>query len=510
MNSDGKQEYQAILEALPDLIFILNSEGEHIQFHSNSTEDLFVDPKDIVGKTIFELLPDEVSSIFIKNITQTLNKNKTQVFEYKLPFKGSDRYFEARMVSLGTNNVLVIIRNITERHKNQEYKLKMEKELRESHKLETIGKIVGGINHDFNNILTILEGNLRRLAGVNIPSINKHVLAAQNSVNRAKRLTKSLLSFAYKDSSEKSTIDLELFVNEFNEMIHSAPIAPNCQIELIPCNTTKKLWLDKSLLENSLINLIFNSRDAILLNDHPGHIKLRIQLKQIDKDEADDHHCLPGEYVQFSVEDNGAGIPQNLLNKVLEPLFTTKARGKGTGLGLSMAQRFVKDNDGFLKISSEVGVGTKVSMYLPTSINQNKFEQKKPLLVKCPGDKPQSICLVDDEVELLNLLTEDLKNLGYTIHPCSSPEQALDVAKTQSIDLLLTDVTMPYAINGLKLSKMIKELQPEIPIIFITGFADEDMLSKLKNMGHVILKPVDLATLSEVLADTLNKSGKSN
>lgn len=345
-----------------------------------------------------------------------------------------------------------------------------EEALRRSQKMEAVGQLSGGIAHDFNNLLGIIFGNLE-LLGEKItdrPDLVPFVDNALKSAGRAAELTRKLLGFSRHQSGDISTVSLNEVVTNLNTLIERS-LTASITVDL---DLTDKIW-DVSInvgdFEDALLNLALNAKDAM-----PTGGQLRIETQnEIVTDERDRQliDLVPGEYVVLTVTDTGTGMSKEVREHVFEPFYTTKEMGKGTGLGLSMVFGFVKRSCGFINLTSEVGHGSTFSIYLPVSTGTGQTGSVLNNDALVPLGQGESIILVDDEVDLLDVTLTILTSLGYKVLAAESPEAALAIlASHEKIDLLFSDVILPGDVDGMELVVEARKVQPGLKSLLTSGF----------------------------------------
>jgi signal transduction histidine kinase len=366
-----------------------------------------------------------------------------------------------------------------------------EARLRHAHKMQAIGELTGGVAHDFNNMLAIIIGGLdmakRRLANGNM-DIVKFVDAAMDGARRAATLTQRLLSFSRRAPLRPATIDINRLITGMEELLRRT-LGETTQLEFVLGGGLWPSHADPGELENALINLALNARDAM---SNGGRLTVETANAYLDDEYATAHHEVePGQYVLLALTDTGAGMTSDVVERAFDPFFTTKGASGGTGLGLSQVYGFVKQSGGHVKIYSEPGHGTSVKLYLRRSIAkaiEQSHDRRSEMLPA--GSVDQLILVVEDEAGVRRYAVDALRELGYTVRHAASGEEAIKLlSQMGQVTLLFTDVVMP-GMSGRQLADMARAKQPELKVLFTTGYtqnaivhngvldADADLISK--------------------------------
>lgn len=372
-----------------------------------------------------------------------------------------------------------------------------EQQIRQMQKIEAIGQLTGGIAHDFNNMLAVIMSGIglaqKRLAN-GAQGAEELLRDALDGASRAATLVKRLLAFSRQQPLAPKPIDANRFVASISELI-SRTIGESISVETI---LGGGLWLthaDPVQLENSILNLCVNARDAM---PEGGRLTIETANCHLDDRYSRLHPDVPaGHYVLLAVSDTGTGMTEEVLAKAFDPFYTTKDPSKGTGLGLSQVYGFVKQSGGHVKVYSELGEGTTAKIYLPRhyAMDADRLEPEQ-IPHEAPGTG--TVLLVEDEVRVLDLTAASLRELGYTVLEARSGKEALEVlAKDESVDLLLTDIVMPE-MNGRQLADAACELRPDLKVLFMTGFTRNAVVHNgvLDPGVHFIAKPFSLEELS--------------
>ncbi|MFJ2549634.1 PAS domain-containing protein [Pseudomonas sp. NPDC087612] len=422
------------------------------------------------------------------------------------------RHYELRFSPLHDSNGQLIgaylfAYDISERVREQKRLRKTEEALRQAQKMEAVGQLTGGIAHDFNNLLTGISGSLelsRNLLGrERHEQIAPYLRTAQDVCNRAASLVHRLLAFSRRQTLEPRTIDVNRLVGGMLELIRRS-VGPHIDIEVFTSSASCRANIDASQLENALLNLCINARDAM-----PGGGRISIETRHLPADEQVAAHLdlKPGDYLALSVSDNGSGMSPQVLARAFDPFFTTKPVGQGTGLGLSMVYGFVRQSGGQVRVYSEPGQGTSVHLYLPRLDSASL-----PLSEAKPTARPQrelrdmTVMLVDDEATIRMLVGEVLEELGCARIEFANGHSALAALKKGAcVDLLISDVGLPGGMNGQQLVAAARQLRPGLKVLFITGYAEQAVLGSgvFEPTTRVLTKPFSLDTLAQRIEEMI-------
>jgi len=348
-----------------------------------------------------------------------------------------------------------------------------EEVLRQSQKMEAVGQLTGGIAHDFNNMLTGIIGSLellrRRLARGRTEDLDGLIELGVTSANRAAALTHRLLAFSRRQSLDSKPVELNQLVRSMGELLHRS-INESIRLEM---HLNEKLWTaeaDPNQLESALLNLVLNARDAM---PDGGLLIVESYNQQLDKTFTNAHeNLLPGDYVVLSVSDTGCGMPESVISRAFDPFFTTKPIGQGTGLGLSMIYGFSKQSHGHVSISSEVGKGTTVQLYLPRFKGQQAQDDEPYISTEAFARDGETVLIVEDDPAVRALVSQVLGELGYQFVEAADGPAAVPILESgQRIDLLISDVGLP-GMNGRQLAEIARQFRPGLKVLFITGYAE--------------------------------------
>jgi PAS domain S-box-containing protein len=404
----------------------------------------------------------------------------------------------------GVMGLTLFLTDITDLKRGEEEHEKLQAQLLQSQKMESIGRLAGGVAHDFNNMLSVIIG-YSELAMRETPSTDKLYFNLQEIRKAAKRsadLTRQLLAFASRQTVAPKFIDLNEIVEGILQMLRRL-IGEDIDLIWRPDPSILPIYMDPSQIDQILTNLCVNARDAI-----KGVGKMVIETRSVVLDEtfrSVHPEAVPGEYVLLSVNDNGCGMDKETLNRLFEPFFTTKENGQGTGLGLATIYGIVKQNGGFIYAESMPGQGATFSIYLPGHAAKTSFVQCEPLAAS-PASGLETILLVEDEPAILDLGIQMLTTLGYLVLSASTPGEAVRLAGDHAgeINLLITDVIMPE-MNGRDLAKTIMDLRPGLRCLFMSGYTD-DIISyngAVNETVNFIQKPFSLDELAAKVREAI-------
>jgi PAS domain S-box-containing protein len=375
---------------------------------------------------------------------------------------------------------------------------RVEDTLRQAQKMDAVGQLTGGLAHDFNNLLTSISNSLelmqRRTNQSPPEDLKRYTDLAMSATKRAAALTHRLLAFSRRQTLDPRATDVNRLVVDLEDLIRRT-VGPAIDLEVVCADDLWSTLVDPNQLENSLLNLCVNARDAM---PYGGHITVETSNHRFDEVEAREQELSPGEYVSLCVRDTGAGFAQDVITRAFDPFFTTKPIGMGTGLGLSMVYGFARQSGGRARIFSQPGRGAAVCIYLSRHLGEaRRPDTPVDPASASPGDRSETILVVDDEETIRTLAAEILTHFGYSVLVAAEGTAALRLLQSDArIDLLLTDVGMP-GMNGRQLADAARQDRPDLPVLFITGYAEGGVLSH-RNLGpdmHVMTKPFAMDAL---------------
>jgi signal transduction histidine kinase len=382
-----------------------------------------------------------------------------------------------------------------------------EEALRQAQKMEAIGQLTGGIAHDFNNLLQVILGNLdlmRRHIPPEPKNFERMFDGVQRAAERASALTAQMLAFARRQPLAPRPADVNKLVGGMSNLLHRT-LGESIAIETILAAGLWRVSADTNQLENALLNLALNARDAM---PQGGRLTIETQNASLDEEYSTlNERVEPGHYVLIAVTDTGTGMPKEVMAKAFEPFFTTKEVGHGTGLGLSQVYGFVKQSGGHVKIDSKPGEGTTLKIYLPRLVDTGAELDTTVTLKGMPRASQQElVLLVEDDDDVRTNSVQMLRELGYQVVAVADGHAALRILDAKpSIRLLFTDVGLPGGLNGRELADDVRRRRPELPILFTTGYARSAILhhGRLDPGIDLVAKPFTQAMLATKLRQML-------
>jgi PAS domain S-box-containing protein len=396
-------------------------------------------------------------------------------------------------------------RDVTEQKEAAQALAQAQASLRQSQKMEAVGQLTGGLAHDFNNLLAGISGSLEmmntRISQGRLDAVERYFMAARGAVKRAAALTHRLLAFSRRQTLDPKPTDLNRLVTGMEELVRRT-VGPSIQLEVVGAAAVWPTLVDQNQLENALLNLCINARDAM---PHGGRLTIETANRWLDERAAQSHDLPAGQYVSLSVTDTGTGMAPDVIAKAFDPFFTTKPLGEGTGLGLSMVYGFARQSGGQVRVYSELGTGTTMSVYLPRGATDAQAST-----IDAPAPNPETtgkgetVLVVDDEPTIRMLVGEVLADGGYTAIEASDGPAALKILQSSvRIDLLITDVGLPGGLNGRQVADAAREARPGLHVIFITGYAENAALGGgyLERGMSLITKPFEIDTLARKIRE---------
>ena len=509
------QQLDLIYSSVADGIFSLTVEaGPRFRFESVNPAFLKMTgahSEEVLGQTLANVIPQASLNQFRANLEKAIEEKQTVIWEENFNLRVGQK---SGVVSVSPvfsitgrcTHMIGSFQDITDRKLAEAEHDKLQDQLAQSQKLEAVGRLAGGVAHDYNNMLSVISGHaemaLERLEQKQ--TVEADLKGILRATYRSAEITRQLLTFARQQAIHPQSLELNYAIEQSVEMLHRL-INEEIDLEWNPGEEIWSVKIDPSQIDQILTNLCVNARDAI-----SGVGQIKISTRNIVSDEsfcAEHPGSSPGDYVSISVSDNGIGMDTATAEQIFEPFFTTKEVGKGTGLGLATVYGIVKQNDGFITVDSEPGFGTTFTIYLPRfkGLTAKQMLQDSGTVRSSHGE---TILIVEDEREVLEMTKAILTSLGYRVIAVGRPRDALALLETEKqhkIDLLLTDVVMPE-MNGREFSTSVQELYPRIKVVFMSGYPANVIAHRgvLDDGVNFIQKPFTVQALASKLRIVLD------
>ncbi|RMT80069.1 PAS domain-containing sensor histidine kinase [Pseudomonas viridiflava] len=523
--------------AVPGVVYAKDLEGRMLVANRGTETLIGKPPEFFIGKTDMDFLDDQTQArTIMETDRRIMDSNTSEQIEEQVNLPdGSTATFlstkapllndEGEVIGLIGSSIDVTARKQAEvavKELNQTLEQRIEQAihereqvedaLRHAQKMDAVGQLTGGIAHDFNNLLAGISGSLEmiqtRMAQGRLADVDKYVTVAQGAVRRAASLTHRLLAFSRRQTLSPEVTDVNTLIHGMEELI-GRTVGPSIELNVVAGKDVWPALIDHAQLENSLLNLCLNARDAM---PNGGRIVIETANASLDECIDPDHGVAAGEHLSIRVTDTGTGMSPDTVAKAFEPFFTTKPIGAGTGLGLSMVYGFVRQSGGQIKVESVEGQGTTIVMHLPRHI-------------PAPGEQPahtrhgesaqphqgETVLVVDDEPSVRMLVVEVLSSQGYHALEAADAQSGLDILRSDiPIDLLISDVGLPGGMNGREMADIACQNRPALPTLFITGYAETSALDgcHLRPKTQILTKPFGLELLASRIKELISEGAR--
>ncbi len=507
---ESEYKFKSLVDQAAEMLFLHDTEGNIIEVNRAAIENTGYSRNELCNMNVMDIDPDVIKRDDLKNYWKTLRPDSAPVtFESRHQRKDGTIYpaeVTIAVVQLKDEKLLLALsRNITERKEAEAQQLKLREQLMQAQKMESVGRLAGGVAHDFNNMLMVIMGQAELAMGKISPDdkLYSYLVEINKAGERSANLTRQLLAFARRQTIQPRIVNLNDVVADMLKMLRRL-VGENIDLVWQPGSGVWPVRVDPAQIDQILANLSVNARDAI---SGSGYLILRTANITIDELYCTNHsECKPGDYVQLIVSDTGCGMSKDTLDHLFEPFFTTKAMGEGTGLGLSTVYGIVKQNKGHISVYSEPDMGTSFSVFFPRYYEGIRTVEKPTKKENILGGN-ETILLVEDEAAILHLNHELLNDLGYTVIKALSPDEAIKKATAfeGKIHLLITDVIMP-GMNGRQMAEQLTQKRPDMKVIYMSGYT-ADVIARhgvLDKGVYFIQKPFTKATLAKKIRQAIN------
>ncbi len=496
---------RSILDTVPEAMIVIDERGIVTSFSAAAAKLFGYHAEEVLGHNVRMLMPEPYRAEHDAYIGNYLKTGEARIIGYGRLVKGVTKDGAVFPMELAVGEARAngkriftgFVRDLTSRQK-------MEEELRQSQKMEAVGQLTGGLAHDFNNHLTAIIANLEMLyPGVADPELRDHVREALESAQEGAKLAAQLLAFGRRQPLNPKPTDVGPLVSNFADLLRRT-IGEAVELRIVVVGSAHLTVVDASQLQNALLNLAINARDAM---PRGGRLTIDISNVRLDADYAQTYPDIrTGRYVLVTITDTGTGMSDEVRRRAFEPFFTTKAAGAGTGLGLSMVYGFVKQSGGNVQIYSEMGQGTSVRIFLPraegTEAGAALGAAARPE-AELPGGA-ETILLVEDDPRLRRVLSKRLRSLGYEIIEADSGSAAMSQLSARSdIAMIFTDMVMPGGMTGYDIAQAAIAIKADIKVLFTSGYAEPAIARIGLKAGAWLKKPYTADELAEKVREVL-------
>ncbi|HEX2631949.1 MAG TPA: PAS domain S-box protein, partial [Bradyrhizobium sp.] len=504
----SEERFRLLVQSVTDYaIYMLDPDGRVSSWNAGAERFKGYSSDEIIGEHFSRFYTEEDREAGIPRIAldTARNEGRFEAEGWRVRKDGS-RFWATVIIDPIRNEAGELI-GFTKVTRDLTEKRAIEEQLRQSQKMEAVGQLTGGLAHDFNNLLTGISGSLEmmqiRMAQGRTAEFDRYLMAAQGAVKRAAALTHRLLAFSRRQTLDPKPTNVNRLLSDLEELVRRT-VGPSIKVEVVGASGLWPTLVDPNQLENAVLNLCVNARDAM-----PGGGRLTIEAanKWLD-DRAARNHDLPiGQYVSVCVTDTGTGMTPDVIAKAFDPFFTTKPIGEGTGLGLSMVYGFARQSGGQVRIYSELGQGTTMCLYLPRHAEDDSVQEDVQLQTDLDAAGGGEVVLViDDDPTIRMLVGEVLAESGYAVIEAPDGPAGLKVLDSNArIDLLITDVGLPGGMNGRQVADAARVSRPNLKILFITGYAENAVIgqTRLENGMFVMTKPFQMDMLAHRIREII-------
>lgn len=505
-----EQEQRDMLNSMVSAVISIDARGTILHFNKAAEELFAYSFEEVRGMNVSCLMPEPFASEHCDYLLRYIKTGEARVIGMGRNVDGKrkngeifpmrlhiaelpeDRYGVRRFVGSCVDLTRV----------NQQEEL-----LRRSQKMDALGKLTGGIAHDYNNMLGVIMGYADLLTGLlsDQPVLEKYAQQIYRAGQRGAKLTQRLLSFSRQENPEASKLNINNLLREQQDMLQKT-LTVRVKLVMDLDEELWSIWLDYNDLEDAIINMSINAMHAMGNQETESQLTIQTRNKVINRVDATALNLDPGSYVILSIKDTGSGMEETVKERIFDPFFSTKG-DEGTGFGLSQVFGFVKRAGGAIDVSSEPNKGSEFNLYFPRYMKDMSIDDKVENRVDQNYRGEESILLVDDEVALLDLTSELLTAKGYHVFKARSGIEALSILEVEKIDLILSDVIMPD-MDGAQLAAIAQEKYPEIMIQLASGFADESHIGSMKKSLHkkLLRKPYSADALYKSIRNLLDKA----
>jgi PAS domain S-box-containing protein len=493
----SRDEIENILTSIRDAVYALDSEWRFTFLNRQAEEFLERRADELIGRNVWEEFPEAVESEAYVQFHRAVDESRD--VEFQLYYGPLKRWFEVRAFPQEEGGLTVYFQDVSNW-------IAQEEQLRQAQKMEAVGQLTGGVAHDFNNLLTVILGNAEAVLEKldKDSSVYRLVSLIEKAGDRARDLTQRLLAFSRRQPLDPKAVDVNALLGDLEPLLKRT-LGEQYEIKFICPDSIARAVVDPAQLQNSIVNLAVNARDAM---PDGGRLTIETAEVRINEDYLETHvNVTPGRYVVIAVSDNGVGMSPEVRSRVFEPFFTTKKLGAGTGLGLSMVYGFAEQSKGHVNIYSEPGEGTTIKLYLPVAGSETASETGRDI-ADAIQEGSERILVVEDDMLVREFTTSSLKSLGYDVTAVGDGPNAQAALETYgAFDLLLCDVILGGGMNGRQVAEAAKQIVPGIKVLYMSGYTENVIVhhGRLDPGAHLLPKPFRRAELAKKVREALDE-----
>lgn len=503
--SEARAEIETIFRSISDAVIAMDCEWQVIYVNREAERITGLSSEDLVGKTLWESFPESRGTVLADEYLAAIDSGESRAFE--MYYEPLGAWFSVK--------AFPHVKGLTAYFQNISKRVATEEQLRQAQKMEAVGQLTGGVAHDFNNLLTVIQGNTSALLELldqdpellakRPEVVRKQLDLVRQAGDRASSLTHRLLAFARKQPLNPQVTDINRLIGDAEDLLRRT-LTASISIELVRGSGLWKALVDRSELQNAMLNLAINARDAM---PEGGKLTIETANMSVDPDYAGIHDLVPGQYVTVAVSDTGTGMDREVVRRAFEPFFSTKAERGGSGLGLSMVYGFARQSSGHVRIYSETGEGTTVRIYLPRAREEGESECERQIIddPEALAGRNERILVVEDDPLVLQFTVTCLEELGYRVVSCGKGNTALELLEEQGpFDLMLTDVVLVGGLGGRQLADQALEKFPELRVLYMSGYTENAIVhhGRLDPGVSLLSKPFRKKDLARKLRDVLD------
>lgn len=508
---DSESRQRLLLDTLPQKVFLKDAHSTYLACNRALARDLKIQPDEIAGRTDLDFFPPALAAKYQADDRAVMASRQTREVDEEYVEYGQTRFIHTVKTPWINNEgdvagVLGIFWDITDRLKSESSRAELEMQLRQAQKMEAVGRLAGGLAHDFNNILTVVLGNANLLAQDDRLPADAREIAGDitQASGRASDLIRQLLTFSRRQVVKMQSVDLNETVNRMQRIVTpllGSHVQLVCQLD----PALPPVAADPGMMEQVILNLAMNARDAM---PQGGCLTIRTETQVSDASSTiAESPRPPGRYVVLSIADTGVGMEEHTRAHLFEPFFTTKETGRGTGLGLATVYGITQQHGGWIEVQSAPGKGSRFSVFLPMAFADASDEEAAPPPHLVGGS--ECVLVVEDEPSLRKMACSALQRLGYRVLEAASGVDALAAWSVigPQVQLLFTDIVMPGGVSGLDLARRLRELHPRLKVLFSSGYSDDVFFRRtdLPDDSLFLPKPYDVAKLASFVRLTLDQ-----